>query len=246
MGLSRPLALFVVTSVSVGTALTPHVGAAQGTSSWAVVSARFEADLTAADGAADVTMRYVFATEAGGTLPLDVPINLELLGFDEATTNRFTADGTDVELWPTTGSHRAAAVYAPPAAGGSSLSMELRYRIERAVVDDGGKLRGRIPVLSGPSAPTAGGDDAFEARLILPEHWAPSEGFPSGLRVQSDGSYTVTLQVVPSVVGFRGRSDGVRRPGLPLLVDLLTLVILVSFSAFGWRHLRGVARRART
>ena len=245
MGLSRALALFALTSVSVGTALTPHAGAAQTTGGWAVVSVHFEADLTAADGAAEVRIRYLLAAEAGGALPLDVPIAVDLLGFDDATTDRFTADGIGVELWPTTGSHRAAAVHAPTAASGSVLPMEFRYRIERAVVDDGGRLRGRIPVLSGPSPPTSEGGDAFEARLLLPETWVPSEGFPSGLRVQPDGTYAVTLQAVPSVVGFRGRSDGIRRPGLPLLMDLLTVLLLISFSAFGWRHLRGVARRAR-
>ena len=190
-------------------------------------------------------MRYVLAAEDGAALPLDVPIDVELLGFDDAMTDRFATDGAEVELWPTTGSHRAAAVYAPADASGATLPMEFRYRIEQAVVDDGGKLRGRIPVLSGPSAPTSGERGWFEARLLLPEDWTPSEGFPSGLRVQPDGSYAVALQVVPSLVGFRGRSDGIRRPGLPLLVDLLTLLVLVSFSAFGWRHLSGVARRAR-
>ena len=122
--------------------------------------------------------------------------------------------------------------------------VELSYRVDAAVVDEAGHLSARIPVLTGPPA-VAGADGSFTARLRLPEGWIVSEGFPSGLRLDGDGSWSVGLQVTPSMVGFRGRSDGTWRPSVPLVVDLLTVLILLGFSAVGWRHLSGVARRAR-
>ena len=122
--------------------------------------------------------------------------------------------------------------------------VELSYRVDGAVVDEGGRLRAWIPVLTGPPA-AAGAEGGFTARLRLPEGWMVSEGFPSGLRPDDDGSWSVGLQVAPSMVGFRGRSDGRWRPSLPLMVDLLTVLVLCGFSTVGWRHLSGVARRAR-
>lgn len=183
--------------------------------------------------------------EPGAPLPLQTPIELELLGFGEATTDDVVLGGEErVVLWPTVGSHRAAVVSAPAAFEGETLSLVATYRIERAIAREGGDVavRAEVPILSGPPVLTDLGGAAFEARLLVPEAWALSEGFPSALRRREDGSYGVSLPVVPAVVSFHARTDGSWRPGFPLLIDLMTVLILVTFSAFGWRHLRSVAR----
>lgn len=228
--------------------LVPGAGAAQAPTAvraWQVVSARMVADLTAADGGADVIMHYVVRAADGGPLPLSTPIEIDVLGFGDADVPRVTVWGTTpVDLWETVGTHRAAAIEPPASAADEALLLELSYRVENAVERDSGALRARIPVVSGPTAPAP--DGRFEARVLLPPGWQLREGFPSGLRAAgAEGVWRVTLPVVPAMVGFRGRSDGKVGPGVPLMIDLLTLGLLFGFAFVGWRHLRGVARTAR-
>jgi len=205
-----------------------------------------DADLSSGDGSAEVTMRYVLGPTSGPILPLAQPVRFELLGFGDATVERLTvSNGRSVELWPTQGSHRAASLFLPVATTGSTVPLEVRYRVEAAVHEDGAQLRARIPTLTGTAEPSGDAGAGFTARLILPSEWMVSEGFPSGLREDIDGTWAVSLQTSPSMVGFRGRSDGVWRPGVPFAVDLVTLLILLGFSAVGWRHLSGVASRSR-
>lgn len=213
---------------------------------WTVLSVQMNADLSAADGSAEVTMRYVLGPDSGRMLPLTRPVRFELLGFGDATVERVSvSSGRSFELWPTQGSHRAASLFLSEVTAGSTVPLEVRYRVEAAVHEDGPRLRARIPTLTGPAEPIGEDGVGFTARLILPPEWVASEGFPSGLREDTDGVWSVSLQTSPSMVGFRGRSDGLWRPGVPLAVDLVTLLILLGFSAVGWRHLSGVARRAR-
>lgn len=247
----------------VAATLAPASASGQAEGGWSVVSARMTADLTADDGTAEVTLLYVLSgTPRGATLPLDRPIPVELLGFGSAAVQQVAVGSDDpVVLWPTRGRHRAAEIepwpaavaaglvppgatlppssVAPPAA--DVLPLEITYRVEGAVGRDGAELRGRLPVLTGPSAPEAGAGGGFEARLLLPEAWRLSEGFPSTLRTEEPGVWSVALPVTPAFVGFRARADGSWRPGPTHLVDLVTLTLLVAFTLLGWRHLRSVA-----
>lgn len=205
-------------------------------------------DVAVADDGAGVVVgvRYRLGSADGGTLPVDRPIPFELLGFAGALVERFTvSDGRTVELWPTRGSHRAAALQPPFEVRDSILELDVSYVVDGAIRHDGGPLTARIPLLVGPPGTTADVAGAFEAALTLPLEWVVSEGFPSGLRQDAGGAWRVSLQTPPAMIGFRGRSDGVARPGVPFLVDLVTLVILLAFSFVGWRHLSSVARRAR-
>jgi hypothetical protein len=211
---------------------------------WSVVSARMVADLTADDGSADVTIRYVLSgTPRGAPLPLDRTVPVELLGVADTRVAEVSVEGTGpVVLWPTRGVHRAAGVELPAgAAMGDTAALRISYTVEGAVPADGARLRGRVPVLSGPSAPAPGAGGGFEARLLVPPAWRLSEGFPSTLRAEEAGVWSVALPVSPAFVGFRGRADGTWRPGLTLFVDVLTLTILTVFTFFGWRHLRSIA-----
>lgn len=241
MGLSRPTGA-AVAALLASVFAVPVLAQAEG--GWSVVSARMTADLTAEDGSAEVTVRYVLSgTPRGSPLPLERTVPVELLGVADTRVTEVSVEGAGpVVLWPTNGVHRAAGIELPMGvAGGDTVAFRITYRVEGAVRADGVRLRGRVPVLSGPSAPAPGAGGGFEARLLLPAGWRLSEGFPSTLRAEQAGSWSVALPVSPAFVGFRARSDGTWRPGLTLLVDLLTLGILAAFTYFGWRHLRSVA-----
>jgi hypothetical protein len=167
---------------------------------------------------------------------------MELLGFGDASAADFLRDGSErVILWPTVGSHRAATLRPPFDETADRLTVELSYRVDAAVEVDGDRVLGRVPLLTGP-APRAGGTTGgFEATLLLPEEWEPHELFPTGMRRQPDGSYGVSLPVVPALLSFRSATGGGWTPGLPLLLDVMTLVVLAAFSAFGWRHMRRIS-----
>jgi hypothetical protein len=138
------------------------------------------------------------------------------------------------------GRQRAADIPLPSDRDSPEVVVELTYDVAGAVVSDGVARRARIPVLAGPSAPEPGDGGGFEARVVVPPGWRIAEGFPSSLRADESGVLTATLQVTPAFVGFRARSDGRWRPGVPLLVELIMAVILGAFATLGLRHLRGV------
>ena len=235
-------------------ALVTLAGAAEASSQetgvWATRSARMEADLTRGDGSAHVTLRYrLVPREPGGPLPVDQAVAVALLDFGSVATEEVTLEGRGrLVLWPTVGSRRAARIEPPlpataPAGSDAPLELVFRYAVEDAVVteDDGVGLRVRIPVLTGPAVAAEDGEAAFHATLRVPEGWAVTEGFPSTMDVEGDGRMGASLRVVPSMVGFRARADGTWLPGFPLVVDVLTVVGLLLFAGFGWRHLRRVA-----
>lgn len=241
MGLRRLIRLAAsLATVALGAsgALAPldaqEVGASR---SWAVASERLAADLTAGDRSASVRVDFVLTGGEPGA-----PITLQLLGFDVATAADVIVDDVSRHvLWPASGSLSAATITAPSATEGGDLAFVVEYRIALAVAENGGALTGRVPVLTAalPIAEEAG--DVFEAVLRLPGGWAVTDGFPTGLRSDGEDAYRVSLAAVPSVLSFRARSDGTWRPGLPLLMDLLTVLVLLGFTVVGWRHLRGLA-----
>lgn len=220
----------------------PTTASAQSGDDWAVLSARMTADLTAGDGGALVTMTYEFGAAASDDpLPVERSIPLELLGFGDATAADFLRDGSErVVLWPTVGSHRAATLRPPFGTVGDVLTVELSYRIDAAAETVGDRVLGRVPILTGPPPRTGGTTGGFEATLLLPEGWEPHELFPTGMRLQPDGSYAVSLPVVPALLSFRSAPGGGWTPGLPLVLDVLTLLVLVTFAGFGWQHMRSI------
>jgi hypothetical protein len=232
--------LLFLFAVALGATMHPADCAAQEGGEWVVLSARMTADLTAGDGSALVTLSYVFGPSTpDGPLPIDRAIPLELLGFADATAEDVLAGGdTHLVLWPTVGSHRAAMLRPPFAVDGDTFPVEFSYRIERAVETTGDRLRGRVPILSGPPPRGDGTTGGFEATLLLPESWTLNDAFPSGMRKSDDGNWNVALPVVPAMVGFRATIGDGWSPGLPLVVDLLTITFLFAFAAFGWRHMR--------
>lgn len=196
------------------------------------------------DGSADVGIRFELGTqEPGAPLPFDRPVTFEMLGFGDAGVDEVRRGDDDVVvLWPTVGSHRAAVVRLSEADVVDGVAvLVVSYRVDDVLEAPGPFVHARIPLLTGPPVRAETGGDAFEARLSVPEEWVVTEGFPSGLRASGPGDHVVSLAVAPSIVGFRARTDGRWRPGVPLVVDFLTVLVLVTFAGFGWRHLRSVA-----
>lgn len=188
------------------------------------------------DGGASVTIDYELVDVA------DVrEVEVALLGFDAAATDEILADGRVLELEPASGSRRAATLGLTGAAGDGPRSLRLTYRIAEAVVFRDGALRARVPVATVSLPPAADSGDVFHARLTLPRQWSVAEGFPSRLVATEAGVYGTDLRVVPSVVSLRGRTDGAWRPGVKLLIDLLTVAILAGVAVAGWRHMRGMS-----
>lgn len=211
-----------------------------------VRSARLVADLAADDGGAEVVVEYALG------LPSSAALRFELLAFGRATATKFwlgeERTGTPVALEGEGDAIRATELVLNLAGPADSLVLVARYRVEEAVEREGEAVRVHVPVLTvaaPPDVPGASGSSGeggiFQAELLIPEGWRVSEGFPSGLRPEGDGRWSVDLAVVPSVVSLRGRSDGSWRPGLPLALDAAATAVLLLFGVLGWRQLQGVA-----
>ncbi len=236
--------------------LTASPAAAQQGPAWGILAERVSVDLTAGDGSAAVTVGWLLTgADSEAPLPEDESVPLSLLGFGEADVEDVVRDGREtIVLWPTSGSRRTATVRPPFDSNGGLLVMRFSYRVPSAVEVDGGRARARVPLLTGPpivagdasvadlaSIVAAGvGPAGFSAEVRVPEGWVIADGFPSGLRRDEPGVYTVALPAAPAMVGFRARTDGRWSPGVPLLIDVLTVLLLLGFAAFGWRHLQGV------
>lgn len=222
-------------------ALTPSPGAAQDAES-TVRSAHLMA-LVEADGTVRVSLEYGLDPMGADEVPI------VLLGFGDATVDVVHVLGGDssIVMWPASGSRRAAAIAADLPRSVEGDRMVLRYRVENALSFDGETVRGHVPVAAVDWKPVQGGGaedgPVFTAEVALPPEWVLTESFPTGLKA-ADGetAHRVTLPAVPAVVSFRARTDGRWRPGFPLAIDLIALLIFVSFSFVGWRHLSRIAR----
>lgn len=213
-------------------------------SPWVTVRQQVDIEMGSGDGSAEVGIRFELSTQVpGAPLPLDHPVTFEMLGFGGSVAEDVRrGNGEVVVLWPTVGSHRAAVVRLSSAdVEGDMATVTFSYRVDDVLEAPGASVHARVPLLTGPPVRAETGEDAFQARLSVPDEWVVTEGFPSGMRPSGPGGQVVSLAVAPSIVGFRARTDGRWRPGFPLFVDVLTLLILGTFAAFGWRHLREVA-----
>lgn len=206
------------------------------------------ADLTAGDGTADVQVEMVLVPDGSAGL------RLELLGFGDAVVESFRLlpDGPELHFDASSGS-RAWTVIAPAdfersgitrvavGEGGAAVRVNARYIVRNAVLHEGAAIHARVPVLTPALAPARESGDAFHAVVRLPPDWSLTESFPTRAVRRTDGEYDVTLAVAPAMLGIRARTDGVWRPGVPLVLDILAGVILLIFVAVGWRHLRAAA-----
>ena len=169
------------------------------------------------------------------------PLRFELLEFGDASAEAFwlgeRETGTPIRLEPEVGSMRATD-FTLNVGPGPTFAFTARYWVANAVERNGERVSVHIPVLVVALPPSEGGPDVFRAEVALPEVWAVSESFPTGLRADQGGVHSVELAVLPSVVSLRADADGRWRPGVPLAIDLAAGLILLVFAGFGWRHLR--------
>jgi hypothetical protein len=201
----------------------------------AVRSVRVVVDLSDGTGTAAVRAEYVLSGVGA-----DSVVRGTALDFAGATIEALRAgeDGRPLPILRPRALVTLARLPLTPGAAGEG-SVVVSYEVPGAVVVRGAAIRGHVPVLSLDLPPEATSPGLFRAELRLPPEWSVAEGFPTGMApAGAPGVYDVDLAVVPALVGFRGRSDGAWRPGLPLALDAAGLVLLVAFSAVGWRHLR--------
>ncbi len=231
----RLLVLLVLPAFGVGT--VPGVCATELAAQESVRSVRLVADLTARDGSAEVRMDIVLADAdtVGSTSAM-------ILDFGRATAGdvRTGAGGDAVDLLR--GAGLARSVRLPVEHIDGEARTQVTYQVEHATVENRGAVRGHLPVLGVRLRPERTLPGLFEAELRLPPEWRVLEGFPTGMTATGEpGVYRVDLQVVPSLLSFRARSDGAWRPGLPLVLDVLGLGLLLAFSVVGWRYMRSPA-----
>lgn len=201
-----------------------------------VAAARLSAAVDPATGRADVTIAYGVSDGAATS------VRIEALDFGPAAVREVRLEGVGSPVVLDAESGRLRAAELPVASPGDS--MVVTYTVEGAVEGGGADVRLRVPVVVVDLPPHTADGPVFHAVIDVPDGWAVSGSFPTGLSETADGAWEVDLAVVPSLVSLRARTDGIWRPGLPVVLDGLALVVLLAFGLFGVRHLRGVVRRA--
>ncbi|MDA0311326.1 MAG: hypothetical protein O2992_04325 [Gemmatimonadetes bacterium] len=206
------------------------------TSQSTVRSARMYADLSPDDGGAEVRIDYELQTDG------IAPLRFELLGFGDSKAEGFwfgdRDTGVPMRLEAEVGSMRASEFSLNSAAEDGAFVFTARYWIADAVVRSGNRVTVNVPVLSVALPPSPDAEEVFGAEVVLPDGWAVSGSFPTGISQSAASTFSVGLAVVPAVVTVRGRTDGVWRPDLALTLEVLAGLVLLVFGAFGIRHLR--------
>jgi hypothetical protein len=231
---------------------------------WVFGSQGVTVDVSEADGSATVGATiYLVPEDPTRPADPDASLTIELLVFgDVRISDLRRANGDRVLMWPASG-RRFMATVGPPFLREGAPYIGLTYTVEGAVTGDGTARHVRVPMISGPVRASGEEDEGpagsgFNAMVGVPNGWRVTESFPTGLSrggsVRDDGTgnaegagvHRVELPVTPAMVAFRASTDGRWHPGFPLVIDVLTVVLLLGFAAFGWRHLQGVVsgRRA--
>lgn len=215
-----------------GLAAAALLGLAPAATAQATVhAATFEADLRG--GEARVTVVYELRGVVSGTA-----VGVSLLDFGPAAAAdvRVGPTGAALALPRTRGAARAGTLEVDAGPDGAAR-VDLSYVVPLPDGGDGSVVA-HLPVATLDLQPERARPELFHAELVVPEGWRVTEGFPTAMYPAAGvGRLQASLQVVPSVVTVRARTDGRTRPGLLLLLDLVALSGLVAFSAAGWRHL---------
>jgi len=196
-----------------------------------VHAATFHADLRGSE--ARVRLVYELRGVVAGTV-----VGVSLLDFGGAAAVDLRAGdaGAGLSLPEIRGAARGGALAVDPGPGGTTR-VELSYAVPLPDGGDGSVVV-HLPVATLDLQPERARPDLFRAELVVPEGWSVTEGFPTAMYPAAGvGRLQASLQVVPSVVTVRARTDGRSRAGLLLVLDLAALVGLVGFSVAGWRHL---------
>lgn len=164
-----------------------------------------------------------------------VPVTLLDFGQASAEDLRAGPDQAGVTLPVRTGAARRGYLTVEEGDGGRGR-LSVSYRVS-APGETGTDVRIHVPVLTVDLPPREAQPGLFRATVVVPDGWVVTEGFPTTLAAGGGPELGVELQVVPSLVSLRARRDGRWGLGLPLLLDVVAVAGLLSFSVAGWRHL---------
>lgn len=205
-----------------------------------VIDVRFEAQIGAAGlSASRVRLVYRLLPAPGSeTVPLK---GLAFFGNRpeelEASLDGRTPAPVALES-PRDGLLRAGVPLPAGAAGGETIDLTLTYRLDRAIPEEARDFDLVLPVLYVDWRPLGAPEDMFVASVTIPSDYSVVETFPTvPKQVTTAGgerTYDFRVQVVPSMVRFRGH---VGEP--PLLtfarkVDLGVVFVLMVAGGLGW------------
>ena len=119
------------------------------------------------------------------------------------------------------------------------LSLDLGYRVEDAVLEEGVGVRIVLPMLAVDWAPAEARPGVFQAEVALPEGMEAREIFPvTPTGGSTPGVARASLQVLPAVVQVRARPEGSLGLSLPGVLELLVLIVVIACGMMGLRFVR--------
>ncbi|MCY4647386.1 MAG: hypothetical protein OXE73_10985 [Gammaproteobacteria bacterium] len=190
-------------------------------------------------GAADVSMSYRLEVEPGMRV---VPFTLLL--FAPASVAEVSAqvggEALAVRMPGAGGPRLEGGIELPTAlAASGQLSLDVGYRVEGAVREDGGGVRIVLPMLAVDWAPAEARPGMFQAEVTLPEGMEAREIFPVTVSGgATPGMARASLQVLPAVVQVRARPEGNLGLSLPGVLELLVLIAVIACGMAGLRLVR--------
>ena len=190
-------------------------------------------------GAAVVSMSYRLQV-----VPETRVVPFTLLLFAPAHVEEISAqvDGEVLQVrMPGAGAPRLEGEIELPAALGASgeLSLDLGYRVEGAVREEGPGVRIVLPMLAVDWAPAEARPGVFQAEVALPGGMEAREIFPvTPTGGSTPGMARASLQVLPAVVQVRARPEGSVGLSLPGVLELLVLIVVIACGMAGLRFVR--------
>jgi len=190
-------------------------------------------------GAAVVSMSYRLQV-----VPETRVVPFTLLLFAPAHVEEISAqvDGEVLQVrMPGAGAPRLEGEIELPAALGASgeLSLDLGYRVEGAVREEGAGVRIVLPMLAVDWAPAEARPGVFQAEVALPGGMEAREIFPvTPTGGSTPGMARASLQVLPAVVQVRARPEGSVGLSLPGVLELLVLIVVIACGMAGLRFVR--------
>lgn len=212
-----------------------------------LVAARLEASLVAsheaASGDVDIVLHLITRPDGATELPL-LALAIGDVTVDSVTASTHTAGGVtgpagqplaiEIERLPL----QTRVALGIPASGSrpnEPLEITVRYRVSNAVRFEDGEIISTLPVLVPRWRPQAATPRTFEAIVTLPPGYTVVRSFPTGGRVEDDGTVRLDLPATPSMVRIVDR-EGVRTfLTVERALDVLVIVGLLVLGRFGWR-----------